>query len=82
MKRTAQFKAMRKKGLELYNIAKNEPRKFWSAIKPNNRSKCSIDNTVMMNHFKNTLGSNPPELCHEVFEIVDNVDFSDINVDY
>ena len=57
VKRTAQFKAMQRKGLELCNIGKREPRKFWCAIKTN---------TVMINHFKNTIGSNPPELCHEV----------------
>ncbi|CAC5397788.1 unnamed protein product [Mytilus coruscus] len=77
-KRNAQFNYKKRKGLELCNIAKREPRKFWSAVKPKNRSNCLVENDEMLNYFEKILGSNPPELCDEVLHLLNNTDFGDI----
>ena len=73
-KRNAQFNFKKRKGIELCNIAKREPRKFWSAVKPKNRSKCLVENNEMLNYFENILGSNPPELCDEVLHLLNNTE--------
>jgi hypothetical protein len=35
----------------------------------------------MLQHFENVLGSNPPELCAEVINLLNDHDFDDINID-
>ena len=81
MKRQAKFSYKKRKGLELCNIAKTEPKKCWSSVKPKSRSKCLIDSNTMLQHFENVLGSNSPELCDEVINLLNDHDFDDINID-
>ena len=35
----------------------------------------------MLQHFENVLGSNSPELCDEVINLLNDHDFDDINID-
>ena len=80
MKRKAQFKYKRQKGIELCDLASTEPRKFWSSLKRKVNNKCKIDNETMMKHFESILGDNSQDLCEEVRNLIDNTVFGDINV--
>ncbi|CAC5403656.1 unnamed protein product [Mytilus coruscus] len=80
MKRKAQFKYKRRKGIELCDLASTEPRKFWSSIKRKVNNKCKIDNETMMKHFESILGDSSQDLCEEVRNLIDNTVFDDINV--
>ncbi|CAC5386911.1 unnamed protein product [Mytilus coruscus] len=80
MKRKAQFKYKRRKGIELCDLASTEPRKFWSSIKRKVNNKCKIDNETMMKHFESILGDSSQDVCEEVRNRIDNTVFDDINV--
>ncbi|CAC5374406.1 unnamed protein product [Mytilus coruscus] len=78
MKRKAQFKYKRRKGIELCDLASTAPRKFWSSIKRKGNYKCKIDNETMMKHFESILGDSSQDLCEEVRNLIDNTVFDDI----
>ncbi|CAC5374204.1 unnamed protein product [Mytilus coruscus] len=80
MKRKAQFKYKRRKGIELCDLASTEPRKFWSSIKRKVNNECKIDNETMMKHFESILEDSSQDLCEEVRNLIDNTVFDDINV--
>ncbi|CAC5423263.1 unnamed protein product [Mytilus coruscus] len=81
VKRKAKFNYKRRKGEILCNVAKTEPRKFWSAVRKNKRNTgCKIDNASMLKHFESILGDNPPELCDEVLNLMSNSVFENLNV--
>ncbi|CAG2221325.1 unnamed protein product [Mytilus edulis] len=81
VKRKAQYNFKRKKGLELCSIAKTNPKKFWSTLKPKNKSKCVADNEAMFSYFENVLGMNPPELSDTVLDLLNNTYFDGVNID-
>ncbi|CAC5387736.1 unnamed protein product [Mytilus coruscus] len=80
MKRKAQFKYKRRKGMELCDLASTAPRKFWSSIKRKGNYKYKIDNKTMMKHFESIPGDSSQDLCEEVRNLIDNTVFDDINV--
>ena len=80
-KRKAKINFKRRKGKELCNLAKTEPKKFWSAVRNYKKSTSSkVDNEAMFNHFESILGDNPPNLCEEVLDLINNTNFDVINI--
>jgi hypothetical protein len=55
---------------KLCKIAKTEPRKFWSAVRPKRKPKCAVDNETISKYFENVLGADPPELSEEVLNLI------------
>ena len=80
-KRIARTRFKRAKGIELCEIAKTNPRKFWSAVRPRRPPTNLVDNDLLTNHFENLLGSNPPDICGEVINLIDSSFFNDISID-
>ncbi|CAC5396077.1 unnamed protein product [Mytilus coruscus] len=64
-KRVARASFKRAKGLALCKIAKTNPRKFWSAVKPRKKSKCLADSDLLLRHFEQLLGGDPSDICEE-----------------
>ncbi|CAC5380279.1 unnamed protein product [Mytilus coruscus] len=81
-KRQARTRFKRWKGIELCITAKTDPRKFWSTIKPKNKSHCEVDNDVLFNHFETILGDIPPDICYEVLDLLNNIQISEFHVDF
>ena len=80
-KRKAQAIFKRRKGIELCKIAKTEPGKFWSAVRPKRKTKCVVDNETISKYFENVLGADPPELSEEVLNLINNDHFENVDVD-
>ncbi|CAC5375878.1 unnamed protein product [Mytilus coruscus] len=81
-KRLAVTNFKRAKGQELCEFAKSDPRKFWSAFKPMNKIKCLADSDLLINHFEQLLGGNPPDICEEVINLIETNSFlNDIVID-
>lgn len=69
------------KGIEIIQLARTNPRQFWSKIKPKNLTKCKVESNLMFNHFKNVLGSPASELPEEIVALVDNINVNNLNID-
>ena len=78
LKRKAQFSYKRRKGIELCDIANTEPKKFWSAVNRKTKYKCKVVSDIMLKHFESLLGDDPPALCDEVLNLINNIKFNDI----
>ncbi|CAC5374704.1 unnamed protein product [Mytilus coruscus] len=81
-KRLAVTNYKRAKGQVLCEFAKSDPRKFWSAFKPMNKNKCLADSDLLINHFEQLLGGNPPDIYEEVLNLIETNSFlNDIVID-
>jgi hypothetical protein len=56
-----------------------EPRKFWSAVRPERKSKCTVDNETISKYVKNVLAADPPELSEEVLNLINNDHFENVD---
>ena len=45
------------------------------------KTNCEVDNELMFRYFENVLGTDPPDLCDEVLNLLNNVSVDDINID-
>jgi hypothetical protein len=80
-KRKAQAICKRRKGIELCKIAKTEPRKCWSVLRPKRKTKCVVDNETISKYFENVLGADPPELSEEVLNLINSDHFENVDID-
>ena len=44
-------------------------------MKPRRKFKCPVDSDNLLKHFENILGGNPPDICEEVLNLLENDQF-------